>query len=103
MPLYDYKCKKCEHVFESLHKIADPGPSECPECGHNQVSKLISAVHGSVELTGHDLKAKINEDARKLKQQADKDPKVLANLVGEDKYQQNVVTSESIKKEFGKE
>ena len=99
----DYRCKECGHTFEALHKIADPGPSECPECGHKEVSKLLSAVHGKVELTGHELTAKVKEDAKKLKQEAATNEKVRANLVGEDKYQSNVVSNEKFIKEFGKE
>ena len=31
MPLYDFKCKKCDTVFEGFKKIAEPN-LEC-ECG----------------------------------------------------------------------
>ena len=103
MPLYDYGCKDCSHVFEAFHKIADPGPSECPECGSENVRKLLSAVSGKVELTGHELKAQIKKDAQKLKHEAATNEKVRANLVGEDKYQSNVVSNEKFMKEFGKE
>ncbi len=103
MPLYDYRCKNCGHTFEALHKIAEPGPSECPKCGHTEVGKIISAVHGKVELTGHELTAKIKEDAKKLKAESATNEKVRANLVGEDKYQANVVMDDKIRKEIGKE
>ena len=105
MPLYDYRCKneECKHTFEDLHKIADPGPSECPKCGHKEVSKLMSAIHGSVELGPHEMKAKIKADAQKLKQDATKSEKIRANLVGEDKYQANVVAADKARKEFGKD
>ncbi len=36
MPLYDYKCKTCEHVWEEEQTIAsrnNPRYSPCPECG----------------------------------------------------------------------
>jgi putative FmdB family regulatory protein len=103
MPLYDYRCKKCGYTFEVLHKIAESGPSECPKCNHAEVGKIISAVHGKVELSGHELKAKIKEDAKKLKMESMTNEKVRANLVGEDKYQANVVTDDKIRKEAGKE
>lgn len=35
MPLYDYKCSKCEHVFASLQSVANyraPCAEPCPSC-----------------------------------------------------------------------
>ena len=43
MPLYDYQCNNCEHVFEAFHPLDDPPPS-CPLCTCPQVTRLISAV-----------------------------------------------------------
>lgn len=40
MPIYDYKCNKCENVFEALVKMADaeqPTKDPCPECGKKAV------------------------------------------------------------------
>ncbi len=93
MPLYDYGCKEegCKHVFESFHKISDPGPTECPLCKHTEVGRLISAVRGTVELSGGDLKAKIKSDAREISKKAAKDPNLLANLVGENKFHSNML------------
>ena len=32
MPIYEYRCTNCAHVFEVFHKVGgDPGP--CPNCG----------------------------------------------------------------------
>lgn len=36
MPLYDFKCTNCDHVFEEQMKLAELdetcGTTECPEC-----------------------------------------------------------------------
>lgn len=35
MPLYDYVCLKCEHVWEESHKMDDrhkPTKGKCPNC-----------------------------------------------------------------------
>jgi putative FmdB family regulatory protein len=44
MPIYEYKCSKCSRLFSVLQKI---GMSEkdtvCPDCGSNDVKKLLSA------------------------------------------------------------
>lgn len=99
MPVYDYKCKDCEHVFEVFHKIADSGPTECPECKQNNVFKLMSPIMGSVELRGQELSRKIKADAQKLIQESSKSQKVLANMVGDDKFHNNQLLNDTIKKE----
>jgi putative FmdB family regulatory protein len=42
VPLYEYRCTKCGHVFEKIQKFSDPHVSECPKCGA-QVEQIISA------------------------------------------------------------
>ncbi len=42
MPIYEYKCKECEHCFEKLVFAGDKESIECPECGTRQVDKLMS-------------------------------------------------------------
>jgi len=41
MPLYEYRCKSCENVFEVRQKFSDEPASSCPSCG-GEVEKLIS-------------------------------------------------------------
>jgi len=42
MPLYEYLCKKCGHVFEKIVKFSDKPIKKCPECG-GAVEQTISA------------------------------------------------------------
>ena len=43
MPIYEFRCKKCEHTFETLAGINEDGSSlECPECGETGPEKLLS-------------------------------------------------------------
>ena len=42
MPLYEYQCKKCGHLFEKIQKFSDKPVKKCPECG-GQVEQTISA------------------------------------------------------------
>jgi putative FmdB family regulatory protein len=42
MPLYEYLCKKCGHVFEKIVKFSDRPTKKCPECG-GAVEQTISA------------------------------------------------------------
>ena len=43
MPIYEYKCSKCEHQFEVIQKFSDHPVEICPECNENSVQKLVSA------------------------------------------------------------
>lgn len=43
MPIYEYKCDACGHVFESLQKISESPLVVCPECGKEALKKLISS------------------------------------------------------------
>lgn len=42
MPLYDFRCKKCDRVFDKLCSFADSKKVKC-ECGSKKVEKLISS------------------------------------------------------------
>ena len=42
MPLYEYQCESCEHIFEVQQKFSDPLLDSCIKCGKS-VRKLISA------------------------------------------------------------
>ena len=42
MPLYEYKCNECNHVFEAVQKFSDEPLKECTECS-GPVEKLISS------------------------------------------------------------
>ena len=46
MPTYDYKCKKCEHVWEEFHSIKASPSKKCPACGKNAAERQISAGGG---------------------------------------------------------
>jgi putative FmdB family regulatory protein len=42
MPIYEYKCRACDHEFEVEQHLNDPHIKTCPECGKDEVEKLIS-------------------------------------------------------------
>lgn len=44
MPLYEYACGACGVVSEISHRLSEPSPTDCPECGKPALSKQISAV-----------------------------------------------------------
>jgi len=42
MPIYEYKCSKCEHEFEKMCKVNEDNETVCPSCGNETVTKVIS-------------------------------------------------------------
>jgi putative FmdB family regulatory protein len=46
MPLYEYRCDVCGHLFEVIRKFSDPPLASCPKC-NGVVTKLASspAIH----------------------------------------------------------
>jgi len=42
MPIYEYRCTKCEHVFDCVQRVGDPAPA-CPECG-SPTRRVYSSV-----------------------------------------------------------
>ena len=43
MPLYEYRCQSCAHLFEVIRKFSDPPLDVCPKCGGGPVAKLLSS------------------------------------------------------------
>jgi len=45
MPMYDFRCKNCDEVFEELVFTSDTPDEEikCPKCGKNKSERLLSA------------------------------------------------------------
>ncbi len=41
MPIYEYKCLRCNHEFEAVQKFSDAPVRQCSVCG-GPVKKLIS-------------------------------------------------------------
>ena len=42
MPIYEYRCDKCEHEFEREQRITEDPVKTCPKCRSRRVKKLIS-------------------------------------------------------------
>ncbi len=49
MPNYDYKCQKCDHVFEVFQKMSDPKLEDCPVEGcDGKVKRLLGGGAGII-------------------------------------------------------
>ena len=46
MPLYEYRCQKCDQKFEWLVRTANAAAEEieCPKCQGTQVERLVSVA-----------------------------------------------------------
>ncbi|MCH9007148.1 zinc ribbon domain-containing protein [candidate division KSB1 bacterium] len=48
MPIYEYKCKKCDAQFDALQRIGEDGSNlNCPDCGEQHPEKLLSVFASS--------------------------------------------------------
>ena len=43
MPLFDYQCRRCNHIFENEHHLGEEPRVKCPVC-KGIAKKLISPV-----------------------------------------------------------
>jgi putative FmdB family regulatory protein len=90
MPTYIHECtdKECKHTWEDFYSIVEDPPKICPKCGKETAKRLIAggSGRGIVELTGHELKAKVKEDARKIVKDSQRNENIVANFVGEERY-----------------
>lgn len=42
MPIYEFRCTKCNEKIEVLQKLSDKSPTRCKKCG-GRLEKMISA------------------------------------------------------------
>ncbi len=54
MPVYEYRCRECDTVFELRRQMADSGaPATCPD-GHPDAVKLLSVFAATGRSAGGD-------------------------------------------------
>ncbi len=44
MPIYEYQCQSCGHIYEAIQKISDPALTDCPACNKPDLAKKITAA-----------------------------------------------------------
>jgi putative FmdB family regulatory protein len=50
MPIYEYRCEKCQKRFEKIQKVSDKPCKKCPSCG-GPLRKLMSS--SSIQFKGN--------------------------------------------------
>ena len=48
MPTYEYLCDNCGHDFEKFQSITAKPLRKCPDCGKNQLKRLIGTGAGVI-------------------------------------------------------
>ena len=62
MPIYDYRCKSCNHVFEAF--VRGSKVVTCPECKSDQLERMMSLPAIKSEST-HDKAMRAAKDRDK--------------------------------------
>ncbi len=44
MPIYEFECRSCAHVWDELQKSSDPDPDQCPNCSKPVVVRRMTAA-----------------------------------------------------------
>jgi putative FmdB family regulatory protein len=48
MPIYEYECQNCGHHFEELQSMSEAPLVKCPNCGKDELKKLIGSGGGII-------------------------------------------------------
>ncbi len=70
MPIYEYECQDCGHVFDTIQKISEEPLIQCPVCQHNALKKLISKSAFQLKGTGW-YETDFKGSAKKTEKQSD--------------------------------
>lgn len=49
MPIYEYRCTKCDHLFEELVQANSDAGVKCPKCDAGRVERLPSVFSARVQ------------------------------------------------------
>jgi len=85
MPHYDFKCTKCDNVFDDIIDTDEDFPM-CPKCD-GEVKKLISKnISFSVSLGAKEYRESIDKEVKELAQKMQHgDEDVCADVLGEER------------------
>jgi putative FmdB family regulatory protein len=69
MPIYEFRCKKCDSLIEVFQKLSDKPPTKCKKCGgrlEKQISKTSIQFKGEGwYVTDYARKGSASEKAEK--------------------------------------
>ena len=88
MPIYEYKCSKCEHQFEVIQRLSDNPVESCPACNKKTVKKLVSAPSFRLKGAGWyetDFKTGSKKNIVDTKDEKSKKPKEKTKTIDQSK------------------
>lgn len=95
MPLYDYQCDDCGHVWEARHSLNAPAP-HCPACQSEHTQRLITQAptfaRGMLTPAGTARKQSKEELKDKWQEETPKLRKKLEDKLGKDMVRKNAPT-----------
>ena len=53
MPIFDFKCEKCDHQYEKMIRLTTDKP-KCPECGNEKDQMKKIGFRGFVRIDSND-------------------------------------------------
>jgi len=56
MPIFDYKCDKCDHTWENVEVWAIHAPGECPKCGSTELCKIFTTIKHEIRMDAEAVK-----------------------------------------------
>jgi putative FmdB family regulatory protein len=71
MPIYEYRCNRCNEVFEIFHKIDEECKVTCPKC-LGPAKKLISATNFVLKGSGfyvNDYPSKSRKEGKRVEKE----------------------------------
>ena len=72
MPTYEYRCKNCEHEWETFQSIKAKPSRKCPGCGKLKAERIISAGGGIIFKGSGFYQTDYRSDSWKKGEKADK-------------------------------
>ena len=103
MTTYEHLCEACGHEWEQIYGMTVSSPTLCPKCGiDGKVKRLISGGSGRciMRKTAGEIKSNLAIETRAIRKRAETDENFRANLVGEDNYHQQALSTEALTKEL---
>jgi putative FmdB family regulatory protein len=107
VPLYEYKCLKCNRRTEKIEPVNGPHLKKCPHCG-GKVESLISAPAIQFKgsgwyVTDYAGKSPASESAKEEKSSSDKDKKDSKDSSSKDSSSKDSSSKDSSAKDSKKE
>lgn len=67
MPLYDFRCRACDHEFEAMAPVG--GTAECPACGAPDAERLLRPFAGPFTIRPRGLAARRSDAERRVREE----------------------------------